>query len=55
MAIRPTLTHFDRSRFAYVLRPPQRQLLRANKFDSTTNWASSIDLKTGRPVLNPRR
>ena len=24
-----------------------------NKFDPTTNWAKEIDLKTGRPVLNP--
>ena len=49
----PTLTHFDRNGFAYVLDRRNGKLLRANKFDSTTNWASSIDLKTGRPVLNP--
>jgi PQQ-dependent dehydrogenase (methanol/ethanol family) len=49
----PTLTHFDRNGFAYVLDRRNGKLLRANKFDSTTNWATSIDLKTGRPVLNP--
>jgi len=51
----PTLTHFDRNGFAYVLDRRNGKLLRANKFDSTTNWASSIDLKTGRPVLNPEK
>jgi len=49
----PTLTHFDRNGFAYVLDRRNGKLLRANKFDSTTNWAKEIDLKTGRPVLNP--
>lgn len=49
----PTLTHFDRNGFAYVLNRRNGKLLRANKFDATTNWAKEIDLKTGRPVLNP--
>jgi lanthanide-dependent methanol dehydrogenase len=49
----PTLTHFDRNGFAYVLNRKNGKLLRANKFDATTNWAKEIDLKTGRPVLNP--
>jgi PQQ-dependent dehydrogenase (methanol/ethanol family) len=49
----PTLTHFDRNGFAYVLDRRNGKLVRANKFDPSTNWASSIDLKTGRPVLNP--
>ena len=49
----PTLTHFDRNGFAYLLDRRNGKLLRANKFDATTNWASQIDLKTGRPVLNP--
>jgi PQQ-dependent dehydrogenase (methanol/ethanol family) len=49
----PTLTHFDRNGFAYLLDRRNGKLLRANKFDSTTNWAKEIDLKTGRPVLNP--
>lgn len=48
-----TLTHFDRNGFAYVLNRRNGKLLRANKFDATTNWAKEIDLKTGRPVLNP--
>jgi lanthanide-dependent methanol dehydrogenase len=49
----PTLTHFDRNGFAYVLDRRNGKLVRANKFDPSTNWATSIDLKTGRPVLNP--
>jgi PQQ-dependent dehydrogenase (methanol/ethanol family) len=49
----PALTHFDRNGFAYLLDRRNGKLLRANKFDPSVNWASSIDLKTGRPVLNP--
>lgn len=49
----PTVTHFDRNGFAYVLDRRSGKLLRANKFDPSTNWAKEIDLKTGRPVLNP--
>src|SRR4029077_12773304 len=48
-----TMTHFDRNGFAYVLDRTNGKLLRANKFDPSVNWASKIDLKTGRPVLNP--
>jgi PQQ-dependent dehydrogenase (methanol/ethanol family) len=49
----PTLTHFDRNGFSYLLDRRNGKLLQAHKFDPSTNWASSIDLKTGRPVLNP--
>jgi PQQ-dependent dehydrogenase (methanol/ethanol family) len=49
----PTLTHFDRNGFAYVLDRRNGKLLRANKFDASTNWAEKIDLQTGRPQLNP--
>jgi PQQ-dependent dehydrogenase (methanol/ethanol family) len=51
----PILTHFDRNGFAYVLDRRNGKLLRANKFDSSTNWATAIDLKTGRPVLDPAK
>ncbi|MEE9154225.1 MAG: PQQ-dependent dehydrogenase, methanol/ethanol family, partial [candidate division NC10 bacterium] len=34
----PTLTHFDRNGFAYVLDRRNGKLLRANKFDPTVNW-----------------
>ncbi len=49
----PTLTHFDRNGFAYVLDRRNGKLLRAHKFDPTVNWAKEIDMETGRPVLNP--
>ena len=49
----PTLTHFDRNGFSYLLDRRNGKLLRAHKFDASTNWAKEIDLKTGRPVLNP--
>jgi len=49
----PTLTHFDRNGFSYLLDRRNGKLLRAHKFDPSTNWATEIDLKTGRPVVNP--
>jgi lanthanide-dependent methanol dehydrogenase len=51
----PILTHFDRNGFAYVLDRRNGKLLRANKFDPSTNWAKEIDLKTGRPILEPSK
>ena len=47
----PTLTHFDRNGFAYLLDRRNGKLLAANKFDPTVNWAERIDLQTGRPVV----
>ena len=49
----PSLTHFDRNGFSYLLDRRSGKLLRAHKFDPSTNWAKEIDLKSGRPVLNP--
>lgn len=49
----PTLTHFDRNGFAYVLDRRNGKLLEANKFDASTNWAEKVDLQTGRPLVNP--
>lgn len=49
----PTMTHFDRNGFAYVLDRRNGKLLRATKFDPSTNWAEKIDLTNGRPVVNP--
>jgi len=51
----PTLTHFDRNGFAYVWNRTNGKLLAAHKYDSIVNWASSIDLKTGRPQVNPAK
>jgi PQQ-dependent dehydrogenase (methanol/ethanol family) len=51
----PTLTHFDRNGFAYLIDRRNGKLLRANKFDPSVNWAKEIDLKTGRPVVDPAK
>jgi PQQ-dependent dehydrogenase (methanol/ethanol family) len=50
----PALVHFDRNGFAYELDRRNGKLLLANKYDPSVNWATSIDLKTGRPHVNPR-
>lgn len=51
----PTLTHFDRNGFAYVWDRRNGKLLAAHKFDPIVNWASAIDMKTGRPIVNPAK
>ena len=51
----PTLTHFDRNGFAYLLDRRNGKLLKASKFDPTVNWAKEIDMKTGRPVVDPAK
>ena len=48
----PTLTHFDRNGFAYVLDRRTGKLVSAKKFDPVVNWADHIDMATGKPVLN---
>jgi PQQ-dependent dehydrogenase (methanol/ethanol family) len=50
----PALAHFDRNGFAYELDRRNGKLLLAKKFDSDVNWATSIDMTTGRPVLDPK-
>ena len=49
----PALVHFDRNGFAYVLDRRDGKLLAAHKYDPTVNWASTIDMQTGRPQVNP--
>ncbi|HEY7443178.1 MAG TPA: PQQ-dependent dehydrogenase, methanol/ethanol family, partial [Vicinamibacterales bacterium] len=49
------LVHFDRNGFAYVLDRTNGTVLSAEKFVAATNWAKSIDLKTGRPVEDPTK
>jgi PQQ-dependent dehydrogenase (methanol/ethanol family) len=51
----PALVHFDRNGFAYELDRRSGKLLLAEKFDPSVNWASKIDLATGRPVLDPSK
>jgi alcohol dehydrogenase (cytochrome c) len=44
-----SLVHFDRNGFAYVLNRESGQLLEAQKYDPAVNWATGIDMETGRP------
>jgi len=46
---RKTLLHLDKNGFAYVIDRTDGKLLAANPF-AKVNWASKIDLQTGRPV-----
>src|SRR6202048_3314175 len=45
------LVHFDRNGFAYTLNRENGALLVAEKFDPKVNWATHVDLKTGRPEV----
>ena len=48
---RKVLVHFDRNGFGYTLDRTDGELLVAEKFDDVVNWATSIDMKTGRPNM----
>ncbi|WP_416048530.1 methanol/ethanol family PQQ-dependent dehydrogenase [Cupriavidus basilensis] len=50
----PTLVHLDRNGFGYTLNRETGELLVAEKYDPTINWASKIDMKSGRPVVNAK-
>jgi len=45
------LVHFDRNGFAYTMNRVTGELLVAEKFDPTVNWATHVDMKTGRPQV----
>jgi lanthanide-dependent methanol dehydrogenase len=56
---RPILVHFDRNGFGYTLDRVTGELLVAEKYDPTVNWASKVDMdkasKTyGRPLVVPQ-
>jgi PQQ-dependent dehydrogenase (methanol/ethanol family) len=56
---RKLLTHFDRNGFGYTLDRATGELLVAEKFDPSVNWAARIELDPaapgyGRPVIDPR-
>ncbi|MGO4153168.1 methanol/ethanol family PQQ-dependent dehydrogenase [Cupriavidus sp. YAF13] len=50
----PTLVHLDRNGFGYTLNRETGELLVAEKYDPTINWASKIDMKSGRPIVNAK-
>jgi PQQ-dependent dehydrogenase (methanol/ethanol family) len=45
------LVHFDRNGFGYTLDRISGALLVAEKFDPKVNWATHVDMKTGRPQV----
>ncbi len=45
------LVHFDRNGFAYTLNRENGQLLVAEKYDPKVNWATHVDMTTGRPEV----
>ena len=48
------LVHFDKNGFAYTLDRASGRVLIAQPF-TPLNWAESVDLASGRPVLNPAK
>lgn len=48
---RKVIVHVDRNGFIYTIDRTNGQVLVAEKF-MPTNWATGIDLKTGRPILD---
>ena len=51
---RKALVHFDRNGFAYTMDRVSGELLVAEKYDPVVNWASHVDMKTGRPVVQAK-
>ncbi|MFI4922361.1 MAG: methanol/ethanol family PQQ-dependent dehydrogenase [Burkholderiales bacterium] len=45
------LVHFDRNGYGYTLDRVTGALLVAEKFDPKVNWATHVDMKTGRPQV----
>jgi PQQ-dependent dehydrogenase (methanol/ethanol family) len=45
------LVHFDRNGFGYTLDRTSGALLVAEKYDPRVNWATHVDMKTGRPQV----
>jgi PQQ-dependent dehydrogenase (methanol/ethanol family) len=45
------LVHFDRNGFGFTLDRVTGELLVAEKFNKSVNWASHINMKTGRPQV----
>ena len=50
----PALVHFDRNGFGYTLNRSTGELLVAEKYDPQVNWATKVDMKTGRPIVDKR-
>ncbi len=48
---RKLLVHFDRNGFGYTLDRVTGELLVAEKYDPAVNWATHVDMATGRPQV----
>jgi PQQ-dependent dehydrogenase (methanol/ethanol family) len=48
---RNVVVHFDRNGFGYTLDRNTGELLVAEKYDPKVNWATHVDMKTGRPEV----
>ena len=53
-AMRKVLVHFDRNGFGYTLDRVTGELLVAEKYDPAVNWATHVDMDTGRPSVVAR-
>ena len=56
---RKLLVHFDRNGFAYTLDRTNGELLVAEKYDPSVNWATKVDMDKvsptyGRPIVDPK-
>ena len=49
--MRKALVHFDRNGFGYTLDRETGELLVAEKYDPAVNWATHVDMETGRPMV----
>ena len=48
---RKALVHFDRNGFGYTMDRESGELLVAEKYDPAVNWATHVDMETGRPQV----
>ena len=48
---RKVAVHFDRNGFGYTMDRVTGELLTAEKFDPKVNWATHVDMNTGRPQV----
>ncbi|MGH8503584.1 MAG: methanol/ethanol family PQQ-dependent dehydrogenase [Gammaproteobacteria bacterium] len=47
----PAVVHFDRNGFGYTHNRETGELLVAEKYDPAVNWATHVDMETGRPQV----
>lgn len=52
--MRKVMVHFDRNGFAYTMDRVTGELLVAEKYDPAVNWATHVDMETGRPQVVAR-